>query len=69
MLAVSGTREGAASHSSRVRGLKQKEAADRKAHNNVALFASAWIETIDVNHRFQFFYVALFASAWIETME
>jgi len=39
----------------------------KKPPENVALFASAWIETILPAALRSTFFVALFASAWIET--
>ncbi len=52
-----------------MRGLKQYNFTIVSNDYSVALFASAWIETLSTLNKDYGLYVALFASAWIETIK
>ena len=55
------------SRSSRARGLKPSPLPFQSKHRQVALFTSAWIETLLSPREWVVVIVALFTSAWIET--
>ena len=50
-----------------MRGLKQKNHADKKHGGKVASFTDAWIETVNQGTSWIYLWVASFTDAWIET--